>query len=59
MKYPGESPGYFRIKAVQFFLLRDRKMSAMRKEKITAALTPALAADRAPVNAPNSPFSAP
>lgn len=33
----------------QFFLLFGRKISAPRKEKITAAVTPALAADRGPV----------
>ena len=31
----------------------------MIKEKITAAEIPALAADKAPVNAPNNPFCAP
>ena len=43
----------------QFFLLLGRKKSAARKANTTAAVMPALAAESAPVNAPNSPLSAP
>ena len=45
--------------ADQFFLLLGRKKSAARKANTTAAVMPALAAESAPVNAPNSPLSAP
>ena len=43
----------------QFFLECERKRNAMRKEKTTAAETPALAAESDPVSAPNQLCCAP
>ena len=45
--------------ATQFLLVLDLKISAIKNAKTTAAVTPALAADSAPVIAENTPFSAP